>query len=184
MQPRELDELIDAVPDDSLGAVERPLYLAAALTGLRQGELLALKWMDVDWLASRIRVTDNFTRGKFDSPSHTRDAPCRWPARLARELELHSQRSAYRTDDDLVFCHPHTGNVLDPSKMRKRFREATTRASVREITFHELRHTFGTQMAAAGHASTRAIQEWMGRANTKTTEIYRHYARTRPTERS
>jgi hypothetical protein len=34
--------------------------------------------------------------------------------RLARELELHSQRLAYRTDDDLVFCHPHTGNVLDP----------------------------------------------------------------------
>jgi integrase len=95
--------------------------------------------------------------------------------RLARELELHSQRTVYRTDDDLVFCHPHTGNVLDPSKMRKRFGEAITRAGVREITFHELRHTFGTQMAAAG-APLRAIQEWMGHADAKTTEIYRHYA--------
>jgi integrase len=46
---------------------------------------------------------------------------------------------------------------------------------VREITFHELRHTFGTQMAAAG-APLRAIQKWMGHADAKTTEIYRHYA--------
>jgi integrase len=118
LQPRELDKLIEAAPDDPLGAVEH---------------------------------------------------------RLARELELHFQRPAYRTDDDLVFCHPHTGNVLDPSKMRKRFGEAITRAGAREITFHELRHTFGTQMAAAG-APLRAIQEWMGHADAKTTEIYRHYA--------
>jgi Phage integrase family len=118
---------------------------------------------------------EHFTRGKFDSPKSHEGRSVPMADRLARELELHSQRSAYRTDDDLVFCHPHTGNVLDPSKMRKRFREAITRAGVREITFHELRHTFGTQMAAAG-APLRAIQEWMGHADAKTTEIYRHYA--------
>ena len=175
LQPVELDALIAAVPDDPLGQVEGPLYLAAALTGLRQGELLALKWMDVDWLAGRIRVADNFTRGKFDSPKSHQGRSVPMADRLARELELHFQRSAYRTEEDLVFCHPHTGNVLDPSKMRKRFREAITGAGVREITFHELRHTFGTQMAAAG-APLRAIQEWMGHADAKTTEIYRHYA--------
>ena len=175
LQPVELDALIAAVPDDPLGQVEGPLYLAAALTGLRQGELLALKWMDVDWLAGRIRVADNFTRGKFDSPKSHQGRSVPMADRLARELELHFQRSAYRTEEDLVFCHPHTGNVLDPSKMRKRFREAINAAGVREITFHELRHTFGTQMAAAG-APLRAIQEWMGHADAKTTEIYRHYA--------
>lgn len=175
LQPHELDGLIEAAPDDPLGAVERPLYLAAALTGLRQGELLALKWMDVDWLAGRMRVADNFTRGKLDSPKSHEGRSVPMADRLARELELHSQRSAYRTDEDLVFCHPHSGNVLDPSKMRKRFGEAIARAGVREITFHELRHTFGTQMAAAG-APLRAIQEWMGHADAKTTEIYRHYA--------
>ncbi len=75
-----------------------------------------------------------------------------------------------------VFCHPDTGHVLDPSKMRKRFKDALAQAGVHEITFHELRHTFGTQMTAAG-APLRAIQEWMGHADAKTTEIYRHYAR-------
>jgi len=175
LQPVELDALIAAVPDDVLGHVEKPLYLAAALTGLRQGELLALKWMDIDWLAGRVRVADNFTRGRFDSPKSHQGRSVPMADRLARELELHFQRSAYRTEEDLVFCHPHTGNVFDPSKMRKRFVDAVDRAGVRKITFHELRHTFGTQMAAAG-APLRAIQEWMGHADAKTTEIYRHYA--------
>jgi integrase len=58
--------------------------------------------------------------------------------------------------------------------MRKRFAAALTRAEVRTITFHGLRHTFGTQMAAAG--APRAIQEWMGHADASTTEIYAHYA--------
>nr|WP_324333656.1 tyrosine-type recombinase/integrase [Baekduia sp.] len=68
-----------------------------------------------------------------------------------------------------------TGHVLDSSKGRKRFYVALERAGVHQITFHGLRHTFGTQMAAAG-APMRAIQEWMGHADISTTEIYSHYA--------
>ncbi len=54
LQPSELDRLIGVVPAHTLGGVERTLYLAAALTGLRQGELLALKWLDIDWHAGRV----------------------------------------------------------------------------------------------------------------------------------
>jgi integrase len=59
--------------------------------------------------------------------------------------------------------------------MGKRFKKALARAGVRQITFHELRHTFGTQLAAAG-VPLRTIQEWMGHADAKTTEVHRHYA--------
>jgi len=48
LQPPEVEALLRAVPEDELGAVERALYLCAAMAGLRQGELLALKWLDVD----------------------------------------------------------------------------------------------------------------------------------------
>jgi integrase len=82
--------------------------------------------------------------------------------RLAQELERHFQRSRWRSAQDLVFAHPSGGYVLDASKVRKRFTHALQAADVRTITFHELRHTFGTEMAAAG-APLRAIQEWMGR---------------------
>jgi integrase len=176
LSPVELEALMHAVPDDALGAIERPLYLTAAMTGLRQGELLGLRWCDVDWPAGRIRVADNYTRGAFDTPKSDqgrRSVPM--ADRVARELELHFQRSLYSTDDDLVFCHPETGHVLDASKVRKRFKAVLAAAAVNRITFHELRHTFGTQMAAAG-APLRAIQEWMGHADAKTTEIYAHYA--------
>jgi integrase len=175
LQPSELDQLIEAIPEDTLGSVERTLYLTAALTGLRQGELLALKWLDIDWQVGRIRVADNFTRGRMDSPKSHEGRSVPMAARLARELKALHRHSRYRGDGDLVFCHPETGHVLDPSKVRKRFKKALAEAQVREITFHELRHTFGTQMAAAG-APLRAIQEWMGHADAKTTEIYRHYA--------
>jgi integrase len=175
LQPAELDKLIAVVPNDTLGGIERVLYLAAALTGLRQGELLALKWLDIDWQVARIRVADNFTRGQMDTPKSHEGRSVPMAARLARELEDLHRRSRFRVDRDLVFCHPDTGHVFDPSKMRKRFKDHLAQAGVREITFHELRHTFGTQMAAAG-APLRAIQEWMGHADAKTTEIYRHYA--------
>lgn len=52
---------------------------------------------------------------------------------------------------------------------------ASVEAKARTITFRELRHTFGTQMAAG--APLRAIQEWMGHADAKTTEIYHQRAR-------
>jgi len=178
LQPAELDAVVRAVPADALGAVEAALYLTAAMTGLRQGELLALRWRDVDWAAGRVRVADNFPRGrvdKVDSPKSHEGRSVPMSDRLAGELERLFQRSAWRAEDDLVFCHPETGHVLDASRLRKRFAGALANARVREITFHELRHTFGTQLIAAG-ALLRAIQEWMGHADAKTTEMYRHYA--------
>jgi len=48
LNPAELEALIRAVPDDDLGPTEAVLYLAASMTGLRQGEFVALRWQDVD----------------------------------------------------------------------------------------------------------------------------------------
>src|SRR5207253_7447458 len=84
-------------------------------------------------------------------------------------------QSAFGGEDDLVFCHPLTGGVYDPSKLRRRFVEAARSACLRPVRFHDLRHTFGTQMAAAG-APLRAIQEWMGHSDYRTTSIYADYA--------
>lgn len=66
----EVEALLRAVPEDELGRVERPLYLCAAMTGLRQGELLALKCEDVD--ARRLRVADNYPRGHYDRVEATK----------------------------------------------------------------------------------------------------------------
>ena len=50
------------------------LYLTAAMTGIREGELIALRWRDVDWSASVIRVRRNYSRGKWGTPKSKRSS--------------------------------------------------------------------------------------------------------------
>ncbi len=90
-------------------------------------------------------------------------------------LELHFKRSEYTHDDDLVFAHPHSGRPYDPSKSRVRFKQALKQAGRRDLRFHDLRHTYGTRMAAAG-TPLRTLQGWMGHRDYKTTEIYADFA--------
>ena len=165
-------------PPDVLGPVLRVVVLAAAMTGLRQGELLGLRWRDVDWSVQRIRVRNTFVRGEHSGAgksdlSTRRSVPM--TDRLAGELDRWSRRSVYCTDDDLVFAHPQTGRPLDRSKVTRRFKAACREAGVREVRFHDLRHTFATRLAASGQPM-RTIQEFLGHADSKTTQIYAHYA--------
>ena len=149
------------------------------MTGLRQGELLALRWLDVDLSAGRLRVRRSYTRYRFGTPKSlrsTRSVPM--SARVRRELLAHHRRTLLSEGEDLVFCHPVTGSALDPTKVRRRFRAALRRAGVREVRFHDLRDTFGTHCAAAG-VPLRTLQEWMGHRDAKTTAIYADYARAR-----
>lgn len=172
----ELEKLLAITyPQDAFGSVEAALYLTAAMTGLRQGELLGLRWRDVDFAARKVRVVSPYVRGEFGDPKSEgsgRSVPL--AERVSTELENLRARSPYAADKDLVFCHPETGNPLDRAKLTRRFKKAIRSADVREITFHELRHTFGTRMAAAG-VPLRTIQHWMGHADAKTTQVYAHY---------
>lgn len=172
----ELEALLRAVPEDELGRMERVLYLTAAMTGMRRGECVALRWRDVDWTAGVIRVRRSYGDGEFGPPKTRRSSRAVPMAdRVAAELDRLYQQSCYQDEEDLVFCHPQIGGVYDPSKLRKRFVDAARRAGLRPVRFHDLRHTFGTQMAAAG-APLRAIQEWMGHSDYRTTSIYADYA--------
>jgi integrase len=65
----ELEQLLaSSYPDDAFGRIEPMLYLTAAMTGLRQGELLGLRWRDVDLEARKVRVVSPFVRGEFGDP--------------------------------------------------------------------------------------------------------------------
>jgi integrase len=172
----ELEELLRATPDTELGRLERTLYLTAAMTGLRRGELLALRWQDVDFEAGVIRVRRTYSRGEFGTPKSRRsNRAVPLAERVATSLHGRRGESRFRSDSDLVFAHPDIGDVLDPSKVRKRFQAAARRAGLRPVRFHDLRHSFATRLAAAG-APLRALQEWMGHADQRTTMIYSHFA--------
>jgi hypothetical protein len=93
------------------------------------------------------------------------------------------QRQAHpQSDEDLVFCHPQTGDPYDASQLRRRFYEAMEEAGMghrcgREgvITFHSLRHTFGTRMAATGCGCAHCKSGWAS-ATWRPAEIYADYA--------
>ena len=166
----------DVAGDEDLWRVDLAMYLTAAMSGLRQGELLALRWRDVDWSARKIRVSGGMRNGKRRTPKSATSARAVPMAdRVGGALDRLFQASAYQGDDDLVFGHPHTGRPLDRSQVSNRFKRSLQRGGVREVRFHDLRHTFGTRMAAAG-VPIRTLQAWMGHSDIKTTMVYTHYA--------
>jgi len=174
----EVEAVLRAMPDEPLGRVERVLVLAAAMTGMRRGELLGLRWKDVDWPARKIRVVRTYVGGKEDTPkseSSRRAVPL--ASRLAAELQRLYEFSPYQGDEDPVFTHPSgTGLPLDASAVSKAFKRALKKAGVRQVRFHDLRHTFGTMMAASPNVSMRTLQGWLGHADPGTTAIYAHFA--------
>jgi integrase len=172
----EVEALLRQATDPEWGHIDYPLWLLATTTGLRQGELLALRWMDIDWTAGVVRVRRNYTRKTWGTPKSRRSSRA-VPLidRTAGALEQLHRQSQWTNDEDLVFAHPALGTVLDPSKLRKRFKRALRAAGLRDLRFHDLRHTFGTHAAAAG-VPLRTLQEWMGHRDFKTTLIYADYA--------
>lgn len=173
----EVRALVANVPAGMYERVDRAMFLAAAMTGLRKGELVALRWRDIDWSAQRVRVRQNYVRGEFGTPKSrrsTRSVPL--ADELAGELERHFQRSRWCAEDDLVFAHPATGTVQPKANVSRRLRAALKLAGLDEShRFHDLRHTFGTRMAAAG-VPLRTLQEWLGHRDLATTQIYADYS--------
>ena len=158
------------------------LLTVAAFTGLRQGELLALRWRHVDFANRILHVRRNLAAGtsEEDTPkSHrVRSVPLSDQAVVA--LDGLSRREYFTADDDLVFGSIVGGHFND-DVVRDAFYAALEAAELGHlrgkgdpIVFHDLRHTFGTQCAAKG-IDLRRIQAWMGHADIQTTMRYLHY---------
>jgi integrase len=176
LDPVEVRALADAAQEGTYQAIDRALYITAAMTGLRQGELCALRWRDVDWTAGRVRVRQNYVLGEFGTPKSkrsTRSVPM--ADEVAAELDRLTA-GGEPAPDELVFADPFTGGPLNKAAILRRFRKALKAAKLPEThRFHDLRHTFGTRMAAAG-APMRSLQEWLGHRDLATTAIYADYA--------
>jgi integrase len=136
------------------------LILIAAMTGMRLGELRALRWSDIDYRAMKIRVRREYVRGQYDNgKSFGSERGIPLAARLVTELDEHHKRTVSNQDSDLVLAHPNTGSPLDHARIGLHYHAALVRADVRKIGVHDLRHTFGTTMAASGKVSLRTLQE-------------------------
>lgn len=169
LSPEEVWALVRAAASPQDGAI----FLTAAFTGLRMGELLALHWRDVDFHGSTIRVRASYAGGQLTTPKSGKVRAVPMAPDVAAALAGLARREDWLEDDDLVFVG-ETGGYVDGSALRRRYKAALARAGLRQLRFHDLRHVFGTRMIAK--ADIRRVQEWMGRADVQTTMKYLHYA--------
>jgi len=170
--PEEIRALVRAAADEQDAAI----YLTAAFTGLRRGELIALRWRDADFPASRLRVSTSYAGGQLTAPKSGKVRSVPLAREVASALALLGQRERWTDDADVVFPG-ELGGYLDGSALRRRYLEALKRAGLRRLRFHDLRHTFGTAMITK--ADILRVMEWMGHADVQTTRGYLHY-RPRP----
>jgi len=94
---------------------------------------------------------------------------------IAEALARLNQRGHHTTEDDLVFPGI-AGEYLDASALYRRYKLALRRAGLRDLRFHDLRHTFGTTVIGNPAVSILQLKEWMGHADIDTTMKYLHYA--------
>jgi integrase len=174
----EVDAVARAATTDLVAAIVR----VAAFTGLRQGELLALRWRHVDFGNRILHVRRNLPAGtsEEDTPkSHrVRSVPLSDQAMVA--LDGLSRREHFTAEDDLVLAN-EVGEHLSDDIVRDAFYAALTAAGLGHlrtkddpIVYHDLRHTFGTTCAAKG-IDLLKIKAWMGHANIETTMLYLHH---------
>jgi integrase len=169
-------EEVELLAGAAHGEQDAALYRTAAFTGLRQGELLALRWADVDFLGGLLHVRRNYTdrREKMPKGKRVRSVPMTPP--VVDALGRLKERGYLAEDGDLVFCNT-AGAHLDAWALRRRYYRALEKAGLRRIRFHDLRHCFGS--AAITKLDAYAVQSYMGHQHYSTTQRYLHH-RPRP----
>lgn len=160
----------------------RTLFMLAVFTGARQGELLGLKWSDIDWEAKQVYIQRTFNKGRFFVPK-TKGSWRRIDLAPVMVRELKKWRLACPTNDlDLVFPN-EAGEPMNYSNMVQRhFLPALKAADLPRIRFHDLRHTNASLCLENGE-NIKYIQTQLGHASpTITLNIYAHLMKDRNPE--
>lgn len=180
LSPEEAGRLIDAARGDRLEA----LYILAISTGARQGELLALKWREVDLTAGTIQIRatlrqdGTFSEPKTDKARRQISLPGvaleALKAHRVRQLEERLSAGSLWQDHDLVLCNA-VGRPLDANNMRRRsFAHVLRRAGLQRMRFHDLRHSTASLLLSQG-VHPKVVQELLGHSQIAITmDTYSH----------
>jgi integrase len=165
-----------------------PFFLTALRSGLRKGELIALKWGDIQFGANDtdsnrfILVQRNYSLGAFTTPKSKKSRRVDLSRQLRAVLLQHRDERLLAAflggknsiSDELVFPS-RTGTPIKPDNIAKRYMApALESAGLRHFRFHDLRHTFGSLLIQGG-ASLTYVKEQMGHSSIQiTVDTYGH----------
>jgi integrase len=166
----EIERLVVAAASEQDAA----MYKVAAFTGLRTGELFALRWEHVDFASGLIHVRRNYSykEGKEKVPKGKRVRSVPMMPAVIDVLARLKEREHFTGDGDLVFCSA-VGEHLDYFAHLDRYYAALDRAGLRRVVFHDLRHAFGS--AAITKLDPHAVQSYLGHQHYSTTQRYLHH---------
>lgn len=163
------------------------IYIAcviALLTGMRQGEIMGLRWKDIDFENQIIYVRQTLTqtaRIKAGAKNNASIRNVHIPVKLIEELKLHKKRiieekKYYQRDyqdHGLIIC-TRDGRPMIPRNLRKEFYHLTEKLGLPKIRFHDLRHTHAT-MLIQQNVNVKLISERLGHTDIQTTlNTYSH----------
>jgi integrase len=177
----ELKTFLDSVAADRLYGI----YVLASMTGMRRGEVLALRWVDLDLDAAQVAVRRSSVAVGYEViDGETKTGRARTVAldpgtvaamRAHRKTQL-EERLAWGelwTDTGLVFTQ-EDGTAIHPHSLSRFFEHRAKSAGLPTIRFHDLRHTHATLGLAAG-VPAKVMQERLGHANVSITlDLYTH----------
>ena len=185
IKPLTKEELIKFI-EATRGHKYYTAYLLECYTGIRRGELLALRWQDIDFENHTITIKQGLVRTQkgltFNEPKTERS--CRkidLSEKMISELKIHNARQnqerlamgAAYCNFDLLFCNS-LGSPLDPRNFTKEFQAVLTDAGLPFISFHDMRHTHATLLLAEGE-NIKVVQERLGHTTVRMTlDTYAH----------
>jgi integrase len=168
----QIQQFLEATRDDHLHA----LWRLALGTGMRLGELVALRWDDIDWARGAVQVNRTIVRdkkgwtvGEPKTPSSRRRVylPPSCLAALQRQRQSLGQGLLW------IFPSPH-GGPYNPESISAFWRERVAKAKLPAIRFHDTRHTAATLMLEQGHY-VKAVSEQLGHSSVAITmQLYGH----------
>ncbi len=141
----------------------------AAYTGLRRGEICALRWLDIDWDVPMIKVTQSLSGSELSSTKSRkgREVPLGTP--VVEALKRLRSRPNFTSGEDYVFA-TLAGDRPDASAIRRRYIAARDLAPAEPLRFHDLRHTAASLFIQT--MDPRDVQKIMGHKSLRTTEGY------------
>lgn len=180
-------EQVRSLIDGLEGDLYRALYVVAVATGMRQGEILGLRWQDVDFEGSALRVVNKLVRTadgyRLEEPKTKRSRRrIVLPDMVVAELRAHRIREAERLlalgiridDERLVFTDQYGEPVYGAHLTERHFKPTLERLGLPVIRFHDLRHTAATLLLEQG-VHVKVVSEMLGHSSVQITlDRYSH----------
>ncbi len=154
-------------------------FLCAFRTGMRLGELLGLKWSDIDWNQKFIRVQRSYKRGRFDKTKTGKARRVDMSDQLAaglNQLLTARKKEALKAglSEPVETVFHRDGKPIEQNHIRRVYKRVLVKAGIREMRLHDIRHTFASLLLSRGESPVY-VKEQLGHSSIKiTVDIYGH----------